>query len=76
LRSAHVERGLIGFNALGVRLAIGTLSALADQGLGAKLSRPQVAKIALEVAQAVENDASLFPDDPASTNRGPGHFAQ
>jgi farnesyl-diphosphate farnesyltransferase len=62
LQSAHVERGLVGFNALVVRLATATLRTLREQGPGAKLSRLQVAAIAFEVAQAVDSGAPLFPD--------------
>jgi farnesyl-diphosphate farnesyltransferase len=62
LRSTHVERGLVCFNAFVIRLATGTLRVLGDQGLGAKLSRLQVATIAFEVIRATEIDAPLFPD--------------
>jgi farnesyl-diphosphate farnesyltransferase len=66
LRSAHVERGLIGFNAFVIRLATGTLRALRDQGLGARLTRLHVARIATDVALAIERGAPLFPDRSAS----------
>jgi farnesyl-diphosphate farnesyltransferase len=62
LRSAQVERGLVGFNAFVIRLARGTLRVLGEQGPGAKLTRLQVATIAFEVAQAVDSGAPLFPD--------------
>jgi farnesyl-diphosphate farnesyltransferase len=66
LRSAHVERGLIGFNAFVIRLATGTLRVLRDQGLGSKLTRLHVATIAADVAQAIGRGAPLFPDRLAS----------
>jgi farnesyl-diphosphate farnesyltransferase len=53
LRSARAERGLVAFNAFVARLAVATLQVLRESGLGAKLSRLEVAKIAAEVTQAM-----------------------
>ncbi|HET6282329.1 MAG TPA: squalene/phytoene synthase family protein [Polyangia bacterium] len=64
LRSAGGERGLVAFNALNSRLAIGTLRLLRDKGLGAKLTRLQVTTIAAQVMHAVETGGVLFPESP------------
>lgn len=50
LHAAGAERGLVAFNALIVNLARATLRALDRQGLGAKLSRLEVASIVNDVA--------------------------
>ena len=46
LRTAGADRGIVAFNALNLRLAIGTLHLLRTEGPGAKLTRTQVAGIA------------------------------
>jgi farnesyl-diphosphate farnesyltransferase len=60
LRTAGAERGLVGFNAFIIKLAVGTLQVLRERGLGAKLSRLQVAKIAAEVTHAIGQGRPLF----------------
>jgi farnesyl-diphosphate farnesyltransferase len=60
LRTAGAEPGLVAFNALVTKLAVGTLQVLRDRGLGAKLSRLQVAKIAAEVTHAIGQGGPLF----------------
>jgi farnesyl-diphosphate farnesyltransferase len=60
LRTGGAERGLVGFNAFIVKLAVGTLQLLREQGFGAKLSRLQVAKIAAEVTHAIGQGRPLF----------------
>jgi farnesyl-diphosphate farnesyltransferase len=64
LRSAGGDRGLVAFNVLNTRLAIGTLHLLRDKGAGAKLTRLQVTGIAAEVARVVEHGGVLFPEAP------------
>jgi farnesyl-diphosphate farnesyltransferase len=64
LRAAGGAPGLVAFNALNSRLAIGTLRVLRDQGLGAKLTRLQVTTMAAQVMNAVETGGVLFPDLP------------
>jgi farnesyl-diphosphate farnesyltransferase len=51
LRRAGAEPGLIAFNALISNLAVANLEILAERGLGAKLSRPEVARIGADVMQ-------------------------
>ena len=58
------DRGLVAFNALNLRLAIGTLRLLHDRGPGAKLTRLQVAGMAADVMKAVTSDGVLFPEQP------------
>src|SRR5450432_893452 len=60
LRTGGAERGLVGFNAFVTKLAVGTLQVLRERGLGAKLSRLQVAEIAAEVTQALGQGRPLF----------------
>jgi len=60
LRIAGAERGLVGFNAFIIKLAVATLQVLREKGLGAKLTRLQVAKIAAEVTQAIGQGRPLF----------------
>jgi farnesyl-diphosphate farnesyltransferase len=62
LRHAATESGLIAFNAFIAGLARSNLRILAERGLGAKLSKVEVAAVAAEVAQ------DLAP--PASTGVG------
>ncbi|MFL5308231.1 MAG: squalene/phytoene synthase family protein [Polyangia bacterium] len=50
LREGGAEPGLIAFNAFICKLAAANLQILRDQGLGAKLTRLTVAKIAAEIA--------------------------
>ena len=64
LREAGGDRGLVAFNALNLRLAIGTLHLLHDQGPGAKLTRVQVAGMAAQVMSALSNGGVLFPERP------------
>jgi len=60
LRAAGADRGLVAFNALNASLAIATLRLLRDKGLGAKLTRPQVAGLAAHVAHALDVGLPLF----------------
>jgi farnesyl-diphosphate farnesyltransferase len=64
LRTAGADRGMVAFNALNTRLAIGTLHLLRGQGAGARLTRLQVMSMAAQVMSAVETGAALFPDAP------------
>jgi farnesyl-diphosphate farnesyltransferase len=50
LRQGGAESGLVAFNAFICKLASANLQILRDQGLGAKLTRVTVAKIAAEIA--------------------------
>lgn len=62
MRTNGGERGLVAFNALNLRLAIGTLRVLRDKGPGAKLSRVQVTGMAAQVMSALESGSVLFPE--------------
>jgi farnesyl-diphosphate farnesyltransferase len=53
LREGGAEPGLIAFNAFICKLAAANLQILRDQGLGAKLTRLTVAKIAAEIAASL-----------------------
>lgn len=64
LQRNGADRGLVAFNALNLRLAIGTLHLLRDRGPGAKLTRTQVAGMAAEVMRAVSSEGVLFPEQP------------
>jgi farnesyl-diphosphate farnesyltransferase len=64
LRAAGGASGVVAFNALNSRLAIGTLHLLREKGAGAKLARVRVMSIAAEVLRAVETGAPLFPESP------------
>jgi farnesyl-diphosphate farnesyltransferase len=63
-QAAGGASGVVAFNALNARLAIGTLHLLRNKGAGAKLSRLRVMSIAAEVLVAVESGAPLFPESP------------
>ncbi|HVV51636.1 MAG TPA: squalene/phytoene synthase family protein [Polyangia bacterium] len=52
LREGGAESGLVAFNAFISKLATANLQILRDQGLGAKLTRTTVLKIAAEIASA------------------------
>jgi farnesyl-diphosphate farnesyltransferase len=60
LRAAGAERGLVGFNAFVTKLAVATVQVLRERGLGAKLTRLQVAKITAEVTHALGRGEPLF----------------
>jgi farnesyl-diphosphate farnesyltransferase len=62
LRAAGAERGLVAFNAFVTKLAVANLQILRERGLGAKLSRLQVAKITVEVTHAIGRGAPLFAE--------------
>ncbi|HVU51715.1 MAG TPA: squalene/phytoene synthase family protein [Polyangia bacterium] len=64
LRSGRAAPGVVAFNALNARLAVGTLHLLRDKGAGAKLTRLRVMSIAAEVLLAAETGAPLFPESP------------
>ncbi|MEE2775185.1 MAG: squalene/phytoene synthase family protein [Acidobacteriota bacterium] len=61
LEEAGAERGLIAFTALPVLLACATLDRVEDQGPGAKLSRPEVARIVQEMNLALDEERSAVP---------------
>jgi farnesyl-diphosphate farnesyltransferase len=60
LRQGGAEAGLVGFNAFIAKLASANLQILRDQGLGAKLTRTTVVKIAAEIASWMGNPRSLL----------------
>jgi farnesyl-diphosphate farnesyltransferase len=62
LRTAGAESALVAFNAFIAKLAVANLRLLRERGLGAKLSRLQVATISAEVARAVGRHEPLFAD--------------
>jgi farnesyl-diphosphate farnesyltransferase len=64
MRAAGADRGIVTFNALNLRLAIGTLHLLRSQGPGGKLTRGQVAGILGQVTSALGNGGALFPERP------------
>ena len=55
LRDGGAESGLVAFNAFICKLASANLQILRDQGLGAKLTRTMVVKIAAEIASGLAN---------------------
>jgi farnesyl-diphosphate farnesyltransferase len=55
LRDGGAESGLVAFNAFICKLASANLQILRDQGLGAKLTRTTVVKIAAEIASGLAN---------------------
>ena len=57
LRDGGAEPGLVAFNAFICKLAAANLQILRDQGLGAKLTRMTVAKIAAEIAASLGVEA-------------------
>jgi farnesyl-diphosphate farnesyltransferase len=59
LRTAGAPHGVVAFNALIMRLAVGTLTALRRDGLGAKLTRLEVASIIAQVAHGLDTGQSL-----------------
>jgi hypothetical protein len=50
---------VVAFNALIMRLAVGTLTALRRDGLGAKLTRLEVASIIAQVAHGLDTGQPL-----------------
>jgi len=64
LRAAGADKGMVAFNAINTRLAIGTLHVLRDRGPGAKLTRLQVTTLAAQVMNAVQTGGALFPEAP------------
>jgi farnesyl-diphosphate farnesyltransferase len=64
LRGAGVEPGLVGFNASISKLAIANLEILHSRGLGAKLSRLDVARIQAEVLRSMQEPAASFAGIP------------
>jgi farnesyl-diphosphate farnesyltransferase len=61
LQGQGAERGLVTFNALLVRLALGTLSAMREQRPGGKLSRMEVFAIVSAVLRDVDDGRPVFP---------------
>ena len=59
LRAAGAEPGLVAFNAFVTELAIANLAILRDDGPGSRLSRLEVAKIAVEAAQRASHPRHL-----------------
>jgi len=62
LRAAGAELGLVAFNAFITKLAVANLRLLREKGLGAKLSRLQVATISAEVTRALGQRVPLFSE--------------
>jgi farnesyl-diphosphate farnesyltransferase len=62
LRAGGAEPALVAFNAFIAKLAVANLRLLRDRGLGAKLTRLQVATISAEVARAVGRHEPLFAE--------------
>lgn len=58
LRGAGAEAGLVAFNAVISKLALANLEILRTRGLGAKLSRLDVARIQAEVMRSVDGPSS------------------
>jgi farnesyl-diphosphate farnesyltransferase len=67
LRAAGAEVGLVAFNAFIAKLAVANLNLLREKGLGAKLSRLQVASIGAEVMRALGQRDRLFAELSSST---------
>lgn len=67
LRIAGAERGLVAFNAFVTKLAVGTVRVLRERGLGAKLSRLQVAEIAADIMRAIGQGRPIFEQRGASS---------
>jgi farnesyl-diphosphate farnesyltransferase len=61
LQGHGAERGLVTFNALLVRLALGTLAAIRDQRPGGKLTRVEVFSIVSGVLRDVDDGRPVFP---------------
>jgi farnesyl-diphosphate farnesyltransferase len=59
LRAAGADPGLVAFNAFVTDLAIAKLAMLRDYGPGSRLSRLEIAKIAVEAAQRVSHPRHL-----------------
>ena len=62
LRTAHADFGVVAFNALNARLALATLRALRDRGLGSKLTRVQLTGLADDVMRSIRSGSSLVSD--------------
>jgi farnesyl-diphosphate farnesyltransferase len=62
------ESGLVAFNALLVRLAIGTLAAIEERRPGNKLSRMEVLTIIREVVEQVDQGQPPLPSDGLDAN--------
>ncbi len=62
LRAGGAEPALVAFNAFIAKLAVANLRILRERGLGAKLTRLQVATISAEVARAVGRHEPLFAE--------------
>jgi farnesyl-diphosphate farnesyltransferase len=60
LRRAGAPAGLIAFNAAISQLAVANLEILRNRGLGAKLSRMDVARIQAEVLRSIQEPAESF----------------
>jgi farnesyl-diphosphate farnesyltransferase len=62
LRGAGAEPGLVAFNAAISKMALANLEILRTRGLGAKLSRLDVARIQAEVVRSVQEPAASTAD--------------
>jgi len=62
------EGGLVGFNALLVRLAMGTLAAIEARRPGNKLSRVEVLKILADVTKQIHQGQAALPSDGLDAN--------
>jgi farnesyl-diphosphate farnesyltransferase len=61
LRDAGAPRGFVEFTSLPVLFAVETVHALDQHGSGAKVKRERVAEIVMNVANALDTHAPLFP---------------
>ena len=61
LQERGTEVGLVTFNALLVRLALGTLAAIRDKRPGNKLTRPQVMAVISDVLNQIDRGAPALP---------------
>jgi farnesyl-diphosphate farnesyltransferase len=64
LRAAGADPGIVAFNASISRLAIANLGLLRSRGLGAKLSRLDVARIQAEIVRSIEEAPFVHADLP------------
>ena len=68
LQRHGAEGGLVGFNALLVRLAMGTLAAIEARRPGNKLSRVEVLAILADVTKQIDQGQPALPADGLDAN--------
>jgi farnesyl-diphosphate farnesyltransferase len=68
LQQNGAEGGLVGFNALLVRLAIGTLAAIEARRPGNKLTRVEVLAILADVTRQIDQGQPALPSDALDAN--------